>query len=214
MSAPAGVRRESDPAFRRGATERAEEGALDPRFGHGATERAEEGALDPQFGRGATERLRAPSGFVDRSKHEDRAAAESLGRRPVAQDELPDRAAAARIPVVENLGFTDERSTAHLDLDRGIDQEVRRPRAVEGSGRNKDRTIGLVDVTDGDRAPLPCPPTSGPEPGEPAIDREGVVECRNPVRATRRSGRPRVAVAGRRQRARCPDLPSVATDGA
>jgi hypothetical protein len=148
-----------------------------------------------------------------RADHEDRAAPETLRRGPVAEDQLPDRPATARVPIFEEVGFAGERAAAGLDLDRRIDEEIGRPRAVERAGRDEDRAVRLVDVSDGDGAPLPAPPAAGPDAGEPGVEGEGVVECRNPLRAARGPGRSRPAVAGR-QRLRCQDLPSVATDGA
>jgi hypothetical protein len=117
----------------------------------------------------------------------------------VAKDELADRPPTARIAIVQLLGLAPEGTAGQLDLDGRVGPEVRGPVALERSGGDEDRAVRLVDEPDRDRPPRAGSVAAGPQPGEPLVWRAV-------------QGGPRV-VAGR-QRLRCQDLPSVATDGA
>ena len=168
---------------------------------------------------------RRPSARVDRPQDEDRAAAETLRRRSVAEDQLTDGPAPAGIAVVEELGLAGERPPPRLDVERRIGEEIGRPGSIERPCGNKDRSVGLVDEADRDPSPLAAPPAARPETGEPGIRPEGLVDGGDALAAARRPGRDgrgprtrlgrgveRIVRGG--QRLRCQDLPSVATDGA
>lgn len=147
-------------------------------------------------------------GWVDCSDRKDWAATQPLRRRPEAQDQLPDRPTAARVPVVKQLGHSLERAPADLDLDGRIGHQVRRPRAIERPRRDEDGAVGLLDEPDRHRAGLAAAAATGPEPKESGINGEGVVERRRAL------GVAGWTALGARQRLRCQDLPSVATAGA
>jgi hypothetical protein len=164
------------------------------------------------------------SAGVERPDHEDRAAAQPLGRRPVAKDQLANGATAARVAVVEDLRLAGERAAGGVDVDRSVDEQIRGPCPIERAGGDENRAVGLVDEADRDRPPLPAPPAARPEPGEPRVTGKGLVEGGDALGAAGRAGRGSLGasrlvglvgpVAGARQRLRCQDLPSVATDGA
>lgn len=136
----------------------------------------------------------------------------------MAQDQLADRAATARVAVVEVLGDCRERAAADGDLQSRVGEQVERPGAVGRPRGDENRTVRLVDEADGDRPWGTGPSASDDEPGEAVIGGEVGVEKRV---ALGRAGDawPGAAVSSRilragRQRLRCQDLPSVATDGA
>jgi hypothetical protein len=166
-------------------------------------------------------RLRPTSGRVYRPDDEDRAAAESLRRGPEAEDQLADGAAPTRITIVQFLRDPAERPPLDDDLDRGVDQEIAGPGVVGRSGGDEDRPVGLGDEPDRDRTPFAAPPAARPEAGKTIVVGERVVDGRDALATARRTrSDARIerwavgpAVAGR-QRPRCQDLPSVATDGA
>ncbi len=158
------------------------------------------------------------------SDDEDRATAEAFRRRPVAKDQLADRPAAPRIAVVEDLCDSLERSAAGDHLEDRIDQKVARPRAVRRARRDEDRAIGLLDEPDSDQSGLTGPAPACSETGESCVGCEIVIEGGDSLGAarwtrggTRTAGRIVAGaggIVGSRQRLRCQDLPSVATDGA
>jgi len=145
------------------------------------------------------------------------------------EDQLADGAAPSRIAIVQFLGDAAERSPSNDDLDRRVDDEIAGPGLVGRSGGDEDRPVGLGDEADRDRTPFAAPPAARPEAGKAIIVGERVVSRALALRAgrpprgdSRTEGRVarlgaglivRLIVAGR-QRPRCQDLPSVATDGA
>ncbi len=174
------------------------------------------------------------SARLDRPDREDLAAPDPLRRRAIAQDQAADRPAAARIVILERLCYASERAATSHDIDGRIGQQVHGPAAVRRPGRDEDRSVRLVDEADRDGPQLTRSPAACAEAGEPLVRRQEVVDRRNPLRA---AGKPRgrarrglgstIRGAGgwapggpvgltvrRRQRLRCQDLPSVATDGA
>jgi hypothetical protein len=166
-------------------------------------------------------RGRPTSGLVHGPDDEDRAAAEPLGRGPETEDQLADGAASPRIAIVQFLRDPAERPPFDDDLDRGVGQQIARPGVVGRSGGDEDRPVGLGDEPNRDRTPFAAPPAARPEAGESIVSGERVVDRSNALGTARR---PRseariqrravgLIVAGR-QRPRCQDLPSVATDGA
>ena len=153
------------------------------------------------------------------SDGEDRTAAEPLGRGAVAQDQLAHHPAATRIAIVERLRQAGKRGAADRDVDEWVGKEVAGPRAVGRAGGNENRAVGLGDEPDRDQAQLPGSPAARPQPRKPVVGGQVGVESGRAIRApgetvsgSRAAGR-RVVV-GSRQRPRCQDLPSVATDGA
>lgn len=166
-----------------------------------------------------------------RTDHEDRAGAEAFRRGAVAEDELADGAAPARVAIVEILGDACECPAADGDLHLRVGEQVEGPGAPGRPGRDEDRAVRLLDETHGDRARRAAPPAADDEAGEAVVGGEvgvegGIAPGRaggNGVGGTgvgARRGSPRgAAVSSRivragRQRLRCQDLPSVATDGA
>ena len=130
--------------------------------------------------------------------------------------------------VVEGLGQASEGPPSGNDLDDGVDQEVARPGAVRRTGGDENGPIWLGDEADRNRSPLAGPSTAGPQPGEARVVSQRRVESWSTIGATgrartgcrpvvtpgvRRGSGPVVGIAVR-QRLRCQDLPSVATDGA
>jgi hypothetical protein len=165
---------------------------------------------------------------IRRRDDEDRAAAETLRRCPVAEDQLADGPAAARVAIVEHVGDAAERPPGDGDLDHRVDEEVAGPGAVRRAGGDEDRSVRLLDEPDRDRAGGAAQPAAGPEMGEARVVGERGIEVGNAIgapggtarRAARRPGGRAgppgraVDIVGGRQRLRCQDLPSVATDGA
>jgi hypothetical protein len=169
-------------------------------------------------GRGC--RVRWPlfgSGRRDRPDDEDRSAAQSFGRRSVAEDQLAHRPTATRVAILEDLSLADERPSLDRDLDRGVGQQVRGPGPIERAGCDEDRAVRLADEPDRDITDRAAAAAARAQPREPGIVGEARVEGRDALGAPSRAGdwRSRWTVRlGIRQRPRCQDLPSVATDGA
>ena len=135
--------------------------------------------------------------LVDRPQPERRPRAESLGRRAVAEDQLPDRVRVVR--ALERFGPGGEGPIADLDRDRRVRQQVAAPGVIGPVRRDQEGAIRLGHEPDDDaRARRPLRSAAGGQPGDPPIRDEVVVH------AARRDG----------QRARCQDLPSVWVDGA
>lgn len=164
------------------------------------------------------------SGFVDRPDDEDRAVAESLRRGSEVEDQLADDAAPPRVSIVQFLRGATERPPSGHDVDRRVVQEIAGPVLVGPSGGDEDRPVGLGDEPDRDRPPFAAPPAACPETREPIVVGQGVVDLGLALGVGRRLGVGawneragvglRVRIVGGRQRPRCQDLPSVATDGA
>lgn len=119
--------------------------------------------------------------------------------------------------VVEEIGLADERSSVRGHLDGRVSQEIRRPRPIQRPGRDKNRAVGLADEPDRDLTPFAGLPAACAEASEPRVVGERRIEVGDALGAAsrpvpRRAGRP--VSLGVRQRPRCQDLPSVATDGA
>ncbi len=98
---------------------------------------------------------------------------------------------------VQEIGDRLEPSFADLDKAMGIGFEVVGPRGTL-TGRDEDGSVRVVDEPDCDPARTSAPTTGRRQQGDAAV-------------ATERAGD---LVRGDPQRARCQDLPSVATDGA
>ena len=146
---------------------------------------------------------------------EDRAAPEPLGRGPEAEDQLTDRATSARIPVVDQLRASLESPAAERDLGRGLVQQVGGPGRIRRAGGNEDGAVRLFDESDRDLAPLPGPAPGRREPDEALVAGQSRVDRGRPLGPTGRTAcSAGIAVGRGRQRLRCQDLPSVATDGA
>ena len=166
-------------------------------------------------------RARPTSGLVHGPDDEDRAAAEPLRWGPEAEDQLADRAAPPRIAIVQFLRDPAKRPPFDDDVDRGVGQQVAGPGVVGRSGGDEDRPVRLGDEPDRDRTPFAAPPAARPEAGKSIIVGERVVDRTNALGTARRPrSETRISrwavwliVAGR-QRPRCQDLPSFATDGA
>ncbi len=140
---------------------------------------------------------------VDRAEPERRSVAESLGRRPVAQDQLADRAGV--IGRIERLGDGIEDALPDPDAAGGSASRlaahaVSAPPAATRMAPGVE-VLGqvVVDVADRHGARLAGPCAARLDPDEPTGGDQLVLH--------------RLAIGGR-QRPRCQDLPSVWVDGA
>jgi hypothetical protein len=133
---------------------------------------------------------------LDRTEAKARPASESLGRRPVAQDQAADRSGV--VARLERLGHGAEPPVAYVDVDAWVGGQVACPLGVVARC-DEDRAVRLIDEADSDRPRLPRPATARRDPGDLALEEEVGAD---------------VVRARLRQRDRCQDLPSVWVDGA
>ena len=130
--------------------------------------------------------------FPARPEPERRPKPESLGGRPVAEDQAPDRP--AMVGTVQRVGDRGEPSFPDLHLDLRVGEQVLRPVRVVAR-RDQDGAIGFVDIADRDRSRQTAATATCRESSDLSLEEE-------------------VAADVVRQRARCQDLPSVWVDGA